>query len=69
MIRWLREKRIASNLSQKEVANRALISQQYYNFIENGKRHPPVETAKKIAEVLGFDWTQFYVDDSEQNAS
>ena len=42
------------------------ISQQHYNYIENGKRRPSVEVAKRIAAVLGFDWTRFYEDSAEE---
>lgn len=66
---WLKQKRSASGKTQKQIAQASGISTNYYCYIESGKRHPPVETAKKIAEVLGFDWTQFYDDDPRQNAS
>lgn len=33
--------------------------------IELGERRPSVEVAKKIAAVLGFDWTRFYEDEDE----
>lgn len=45
-----------------ETAERSKISYQHYNFIENGKRRPSVPVAKRIAAVLGFDWTRFYED-------
>ena len=48
------------SMSQKEVAEAAGISQNYYSYIENGKRRPSVDTAQKIAKVLNFDWTRFY---------
>ena len=35
-----------------------------YSFIELGERRPSVEVAKKIASVMGFNWTRFYEDDS-----
>ena len=34
--------------------------------IENGNANPSVDVAKKIASVLGFDWTLFYQDGDEQ---
>ena len=44
------------------MADAAGISQSYYAGIETGIRGKPlsVPVAKKIAAVLGFDWTQFY---------
>ena len=29
---------------------------------ERNERRPSVETAKAIADVLGFDWTKFFED-------
>ena len=57
---WLRETRIAAGVASKDVAGRAGVTQQFYNYIENEKRRPSPEVAKKIAEILGFDWTRFY---------
>lgn len=56
----LRAIRHEHKLTEATVSSRAGISQQYYNLIENGKRRPSVEVAKKIASVLGFPWTRFY---------
>lgn len=50
-------------MTQVEVANRVGISQPSYCNIETGKWSPSVKSAKKIAAVLGFDWTQFYEED------
>lgn len=60
MNRWLIDKRKNKGLSQKDVSERAGISQPSYCNIENGSRRPSVETAKRIAEVLGFNWTEFF---------
>ena len=62
---WLVNKRIKKGFSQKKVSELIAISQPSYCNIENGERRPSVETAKKIAEALGFDWTRFYEDESE----
>ena len=68
---WLRDKRIKKNLTQSDVANMAGIDVTMVSKIELGERRPSVEVAKKIAAVLGFNWTRFYEDDSndEQSAS
>lgn len=63
---WLKTMRNDQGLTQKEVAEKVGILQQTYNYIETGKRRPSVEKAKKIAEVLGFDWTLFYQDEPQQ---
>lgn len=57
---WLKELRKTAKLSQKAVADLCGISQPFYNYIENGKRSPSVNTAQKIAKIFNFDWTKFY---------
>lgn len=44
------------------------IAQPSYFNIEAGKRRPSVPVAKKIAAVLGFDWTRFYEEDGAGEA-
>lgn len=66
---WLRAIRLRQGLSQGDVAAQANISQPSYTNIENGKRRPAVQTAKRIATILGFDWTQFYEEDTGANLS
>lgn len=56
----LKQKRAERNLTAKEVAVLCGLSEGGYSLIENEKRKPSVKTAKRIAEVLGFDWTMFY---------
>lgn len=62
MRKWLKEIREKKGLSQYQVAEQAKLSQSYYAGIESGDRgHKlPVKTAKRIASVLGFNWTRFY---------
>ena len=60
MLIWLRELRINAGYTQKDIATQAEITQQFYNYIENGVRHPSVKVAKKISSVLEFDWTRFF---------
>lgn len=62
---WLKTIRIKEGYVQKDVSNAAGISQPSYCNIENGERKPSVDTAKKIAAFLGFDWTMFYEDGEE----
>ena len=59
----LKEIRKKANMTSKETAQKSGISYQHYNFIENGVRRPSVKVAKRIAEVLGFEWTRFYEDE------
>ncbi|HOQ07045.1 MAG TPA: helix-turn-helix transcriptional regulator [Clostridiales bacterium] len=51
--------RLRGKRSQAEVAAECGVSQQFYSAIELGERRPSVEVAKKIAAVLGFNWTRF----------
>lgn len=60
MRQWLYDMRKGKNLTMLEVATKADISESYYSMIENGHRGVSVETAKKIAKALGFNWTKFY---------
>lgn len=59
---WLIAIREEFGYSQKRIAELANISQPSYCNIEKGERNPTVETAKKIAKSLSFDWTRFYED-------
>jgi transcriptional regulator with XRE-family HTH domain len=60
IILQLKELRLKKNLDQKDVAEIVGITPQFYSYIEAGERRPSPEKAKKIAEILGFDWTLFY---------
>ena len=62
---WLKELRQRNNLTQEQLAKMVGISRTMITEIENGKANPSVEVAKKIAAVLGFDWTRFYEDEDE----
>jgi transcriptional regulator with XRE-family HTH domain len=64
---WLKNIRTEKNLTQSEIAKMAGVDVTMISKIELGERRPSVEVAKKIAAVLGFDWTRFY--DDEQAAS
>ena len=59
-MKWLIDKRKHSGFSQARLAEKAEISQSFLAEIERGKKRPSVPVAKKIAAVLGFDWTKFY---------
>ena len=57
---WLKELRERRGMNQRQVAEQVGISQPTYCLIESGKRGVGVKTAKRIAAVLGFDWTRFF---------
>lgn len=56
-LKLLREEK---NFTSSQVAKLSKISISLYSMIENQKRKPSVNTAKKIAKVLGFKWTNFF---------
>lgn len=64
--KWLMQLR--DKRTQLEIAQEAGISQNFYSWIEKGKRTPSPHTAQAIAAVLGFDWTRFYEDREEVSA-
>ena len=61
---WLKKLRHESNLTQEQLAKKVGISRTMITEIENGNANPSVRVAKKIASVLGFNWTRFFEDDS-----
>lgn len=58
----LREKRTEKGLTMREVAVGCGMNTSSYCDIERGRRSTKPDKAKKIAAVLGFDWTEFYED-------
>ena len=62
---WLISIRVKKGLRQSDVAAAVGISRPSYFNIEAEERRPSVETAKKIAKALEFDWQLFYPDDPE----
>lgn len=57
---WLIKKRESKNKSQEQLAEECNVTQMAISNIENGYRRPSPELSKKIAKVLGFEWTKFY---------
>jgi putative transcriptional regulator len=55
---WLVKYR--GNKTQEEAAKLSKISRSAYSNIESGNRDPSVQTAKKIAQGLGFEWKIFF---------
>lgn len=59
-LEFLKVQRKAHNLTQVELAEQAGTTQAVISKIEAGKRRPSVDAAKRIAAVLGFNWTAFF---------
>lgn len=62
---WLIDLRGQKGMTQGAVAAAAGIAQPSYYEIEKGLSRPKPDTAKKLGEVLGFDWTRFYEEAEE----
>lgn len=60
MREWLTEARKKRGLTQVEVSRRIHVTPAAYFGYEHGHYAPKPATAKRIASVLGIDWTRFY---------
>lgn len=60
MREWLKDIRSKKGLTQEELAKKIEISRPYYTEIEKGLKNPSVKIAKRIASILGFEWTLFF---------
>lgn len=58
----LKKKRVAANLTQDQLAQLCRCDRSMIGRIERGELNPSVKLGKTIADVLGFDWTEFYED-------
>lgn len=63
MRKWLKDIRKDKGLTQEQVASEIYINRSYYTQIENGTRNPSIHVAKKIADLLGFNPSSFFVMD------
>lgn len=60
MREWLVSARKVKGLSQIDMSKRLHLTQPTYWAYESGKARPKPDTAKRIASILGIDWTRFY---------
>lgn len=56
----IKERREELDLSQKELAEKAGISQSFLCDIEQGRSKPSIDTALKIAEALDISDVKFF---------
>lgn len=56
----LKDIRESLSMSQKELAKEVGINHRTISSYETGARSLPVETAKKISEVLNINWWTLY---------
>ena len=59
----LKIKRKKKRLTQQQLAELVGVDRTLISKIESGSVTPSVTTAKKIAAVLGFNWTRFFEDE------
>lgn len=62
---WLKKIRLEKGLTHDDIARGVGIQRAYFTMIENGRKRPSVDIAKKIGNLLGFDWTRFFEVDPE----
>lgn len=62
---WLKKYRLQTGMTMKDVADVVGITQVSYWQIEHGICKPKVDNAKKIGNLLNFDWRLFYPDDQK----
>ena len=58
---YLREQRVASRLSLRQLASQAGVSNPYLSQIERGLRKPSAEVLQQIAKALRISAEQLYV--------
>ena len=62
MKNWLGHARELKGFTKRKLAEVVGIESSNIGKYEAGKRRPSPEVTKKIAAVLGFDWTRFFED-------
>lgn len=60
---WLKENRKAANMTLQQLADSVGVTLQSISYYESGERTPRPAIAKRIAIILGFNWTLFYKDE------
>lgn len=56
----LKEARQDKGLTQQQLADKLGITRQTISHIECGRIKPSIDNAKAIANVLGFEWSNFF---------
>ena len=63
------DERIKKGLTQRELAEMVGITQGWLSGIESGNRKPSVAVAKKIADVLEFEWSRLFEEDANPSTT
>ena len=64
---WLRNLRVDKKMTQEDMAQQVGVDLTSIGKYELGIRRPTVETAKKIANILDFDWTRLFIEENSVN--
>lgn len=56
----LKKARLEKGLTQQQLAEMLGITRQTISHIECGRIKPSIDNAKAIANVLGFEWSNFF---------
>ena len=56
----LKEVRKSKGFTQEELAAKCDVQRTTVTMIETGENLPSVQLAKKLAEVVEIDWTEFF---------
>ena len=56
----LRELRVKKGLTMKQLGEMVGVSEASISLYENGVHRPKMETAKKLATILGCSWPDVY---------
>lgn len=62
MVAFVKQLRKAQNLTQEQLSIETGINRQMIGRIENSEYMPSISQLEKLAEVLGFDITELYVE-------
>ncbi len=65
----LKARREKAGLTQYQLSEVSGVKRSTIAMIETDVNSPSVETAKALAEVLGFEWFEFYEEGSENDAT
>lgn len=65
----LKKLRQEKGLTQEQLSEAVGIGRTAISNIECGITRPSVDSAKRIAKVLEFDWTMFFDEEEVENAN
>lgn len=63
----LKKIREAAGMTQEQLAEKVGVIRQTISNIECGLSMPSIQTAKAIAEVLEFNWAEFFEEDKAES--